>query len=157
MNPDLRAKVRDRAGDRCEYCRLPQQLAPWATFHVEHIVARQHGGGDELRNLAWSCDRCNLNKGPNLAGRDPRTGTITRLYNPRRSEWSRHFRWDGPVLVGRTAVGRTTVEVLRINHPQRVLLRGMLIAEGTFPPAGGSSMPGRPTIWAEQAVAIPRP
>jgi len=35
--------VRQRAGQRCEYCRLPQQHSA-LRFHIEHIVARQHGG-----------------------------------------------------------------------------------------------------------------
>jgi len=58
-----------RAGNRCEYCRLPEELSD-VPFHVEHIVARQHQGGDELSNLALACDRCNLYKGPNLASRE---------------------------------------------------------------------------------------
>ena len=37
------------------------------------------------------------------------------LFNPRRQKWDRHFRWDGPLLVGRTAIGRTTIRVLQIN------------------------------------------
>jgi hypothetical protein len=75
-----------------------------------------------------------LNKGPNLTERDPRTGKITPLFHPRRHKWDRHFRWDGPLLVGKTATGRTTIAVLAINHPQRILLRETLIAEGVFPP-----------------------
>jgi hypothetical protein len=41
----LRDLVVQRAGQRCEYCRLPQAVMP-VTFHVEHIVARKHGGDD---------------------------------------------------------------------------------------------------------------
>lgn len=33
--------VRLRAENRCEYCRLPEELGD-VPFHVEHIVARQH-------------------------------------------------------------------------------------------------------------------
>ena len=33
--------VRRRAGGRCEYCRLPLYVP--RPFHIEHIVARQHG------------------------------------------------------------------------------------------------------------------
>ena len=50
-------------------------------------------------------------------------------------KWSRHFRWDGPILVGRTAVGRTTIEVLKINDEAYVQTRAALITEGVFPPA----------------------
>ena len=43
--------VRERAGNRCEYCRLPQEFSA-LQLHIEHIIARQHGGLDELENLA---------------------------------------------------------------------------------------------------------
>jgi hypothetical protein len=49
-------------------------------------------------------------------------------------KWFRHFRWDGPRLVGRTAVGRATVAVLDMNDEDRVELRQSLIDEGVFPP-----------------------
>jgi hypothetical protein len=56
-----------------------------------------------------------------------------RLFNPRRHKWARHFRWDGPLLVGRTPIGRVTVHVLGMNDPIRVALRQELIEEGLFP------------------------
>lgn len=62
--------VRERAGERCEYCGLPQQ-AVGLRFHIEHVVARQHDGSDSPANLALACDRCNRHKGPNLSGIDP--------------------------------------------------------------------------------------
>ena len=133
MNRAIRRRVRSRAEDRCEYCQLPQALAPLVGFHVEHIIARQHGGADEFENLCWSCHGCNLSKGPNLAGLDPETGRLVPLFHPRRQHWHRHFRWEGPVLVGRTRVGRVTIAVLDINRPQRIELRRRLIAAGEFP------------------------
>jgi hypothetical protein len=51
MDAGLRDFVRDRAGHRCEYCHLPQAAEPFFTYHIEHIVARQHGGGDDDLNL----------------------------------------------------------------------------------------------------------
>jgi hypothetical protein len=50
------------------------------------------------------------------------------------SQGSRHFRWDGPCLVGRTPIGRATVNTLRINLNYRMDLRQGLIEEGEFPP-----------------------
>jgi hypothetical protein len=47
MNSALRALVRERAGRRCEYCRLHEDDADFLTFHVEHVVAKQHGGTDD--------------------------------------------------------------------------------------------------------------
>jgi hypothetical protein len=76
-----------------------------------------------------------LCKGTNLGGIDPQTGKKVWLFNPRRHKWQRHFCWDGPLLVGRTPIGRVTVEVLRINDIDYVETREVLIAEGMFPPA----------------------
>jgi hypothetical protein len=134
MDQELRTAVRERAAFRCEYCLLPEEYAPVTPFQVEHIVAKQHGGGDELSNLALACHRCNLTKGPNLGGIDPKTGKKVWLFNPRRHKWARHFRWAGPVVVGRTPTGRATVAVLQMNDDDRVELRQALIAEGVFPP-----------------------
>jgi hypothetical protein len=134
MDDTTRDLVRRRAGRRCEYCLLHEDDDPLFTFHVEHIVARQHGGTDGPGNLAFSCHQDNLHKGPNLTGLDPLTKKLTRLFNPRRHRWSRHFRWDGPRLIGRTAIGRTTVTVLAMNLLHRVALREALIAAGRFPP-----------------------
>lgn len=80
--------------------------------------------------MALSCYRCNAFKGDNISGIDPETGKLTRLFHPRRDAWRRHFKWDGPVLVGRTAVGRTTIKVLNINSPQQLELRQVLLLAG---------------------------
>ena len=134
MDETTRNQVRRRAGRRCEYCRLHEDDDPLFPFHVEHIIARQHGGTDALGNLALACHQDNLHKGPNLTGIDPLTKKLTRLFNPRRHKWSRHFRWDGQLLLGRTAIGRTTVAVLGINLLHRVTLREALMAAGSWPP-----------------------
>jgi hypothetical protein len=131
MNQLLAERVRRRAGDACEYCRIPRAFYP-GTFEIDHIIARQHGGSTILANLAFSCLHCNGHKGPNIAGLDPRTKKLTRLFNPRRQKWERHFRWKGPVLVGRTAVGRTTIAVLNMNGTYLVRLRGELLEEGVL-------------------------
>lgn len=83
-------------------------------------------------NLAWVCFSCNKRKGPNLSGIDDVSGRVVQLFHPRRQKWSRHFRWDGAHLVGRTSIGRATIGVLGINLPHRVRLRLELIEEGVF-------------------------
>ena len=134
MDKALADFVRRRAGDCCEYCRLPQALAP-ARFQIDHIIAEQHGGLTVASNLALACLADNNHKGPNLAGVDPRSGKRVWLFNPRRHKWSRHFHWRGALLVGRTPIGRATVAVLAMNLPHRLVQRAALIAEGVFPPA----------------------
>jgi 5-methylcytosine-specific restriction endonuclease McrA len=74
MDNALRSLIGQRAGDVCEYCRLPQTASPIVRFHVEHIIARQHGGATEPDNLAFACGHCNFHKGPNIAALDPEDG-----------------------------------------------------------------------------------
>jgi len=50
----LQRRVRLRAGDRCEYCRIAQ-ASQEATFHVDHVVPRVAGGATSLENLALAC------------------------------------------------------------------------------------------------------
>jgi hypothetical protein len=45
MDADTRARIRLRAANRCEYCRSDQEHYIM-TFHIEHIVARQHHGSE---------------------------------------------------------------------------------------------------------------
>jgi hypothetical protein len=134
MKATTRALVRSRAGQRCEYCRLHETDLPLFSFHVEHILPKKHGGTDDLKTLAWSCQYCNLAKSSNLSGRDSVTGRIVVLFNPRRQRWHRHFDWLGPRLVGLTPCGRATISVLNMNAAHRIELRALLIGTRRFPP-----------------------
>jgi HNH endonuclease len=135
---DLAAEVRRRASGRCEYCHLPQS-AFRRPFHIEHIVARQHGGLSGLDNLALACWNCNLKKGPNLSGIDPKTGQVSALFNPRKDEWDEHFPAVNGALIplgvairGLTPIGRATVQVLGLNDEMRQLIRHELWIEGSY-------------------------
>ena len=119
VNAALVRLVHQRARGCCEYCQLPERFAS-ISFEMDHIIAEQHDGPTVESNLALACFADNHHKGPNLAGIDPRTRKRAWLFNPRRQAWHRHFRWDGPVLVGRTPVGRATAAVLQMNAPHRV-------------------------------------
>ena len=131
MDRALERLIRRRANGCCEYCHLPQDWSR-VPFEIDHITPRKHRGRTVQGNLALACFYCNVYKGPNLTGLDPATGKITRLYHPRRHKWIYHFRFDGSTLFGRTAIGRTTIDVLQINHPKLIALRGILMAGGLF-------------------------
>jgi len=131
MELSLQELVWQRAGHRCEYRRVPQERDR-LPFEIDHIIARHHRGRTAAGNLADACIYCNGYKGPNISGLDPATAKLTPLFNPRRHKWSYHFRYEGGELVGRTAIGRTTVEVLRINLPNLVALREILMEDGLF-------------------------
>jgi hypothetical protein len=134
MDEHLAGTIRQRAAYACEYCRLPD-FHP-APFEIEHVIALKHGGSSAPGNLAYACLHCNRHKGSDLAGIDRATSRskLVRLFNPRRHRWERHFRWEGPILVGRTAIGRVTVYVLAMNDPVRLAVREALLEEGEFPP-----------------------
>jgi hypothetical protein len=131
LNADLIRRVRERALGRCEYCQLPTAFHP-APFQIDHVIARQHGGATGLENLALACIHCNRFKGPNVAGVDPDSGAIVRLFNPRRDSWTEHFVWNGPQLNALSQIGRATIAVFLINDPEVVAMRKALQEEGAF-------------------------
>ena len=47
LDAATRRLVRQRADNRCEYCKCHQDLLLLITFHVEHIIEKQHGGIDD--------------------------------------------------------------------------------------------------------------
>jgi len=110
MNSALTDEVGSRSGGRCEYCLMPQ-VVHVLTFPIDHVIARQHGGETVDSNLALSCTRCNSYKGPNIAGLDPATSELTRLFHPRTDTWDDHFQFIGPRIEGSTPIGRTTAFV----------------------------------------------
>ena len=120
-----------RGEGRCEYCHLPEAAAA-TPFCTDHIIAEKHGGPTNAANLAWACFYCNTHKGPNIAGLDPITGELTRLFHPRQDAWRDHFEWRGTWLFGKTGVGRATIQVLNINHFEAVAVREALRDEGMF-------------------------
>ena len=130
MDAQTKRLVRERAGNRCEYCGLHQDHSPLADLQIEHITPRKHLGSDDLDNLALACIDCNLCKSSNLAGLDPETGILTPLFHPRQHIWADHFARVGALIVGRTAIGRTTVQVLNMNGDDQVALRQLLGESG---------------------------
>ncbi len=130
----LRRRVRERAKGFCEYCRAPDSFAT-SPFHCEHIIPQSAGGESILDNLAWACPRCNTHKHTKTHAHDPQTGRRVSLFNPRLKQWHRHFMWSKDLLsiIGRTQIGRATIEVLNMNLPQRINLRRALLSLGEHP------------------------
>ena len=124
--------VRNRALGRCEYCGIPEADSG-LRFHVEHIIAKQHGGGDEEENLGLACPDCNWRKGTNLSGIDPHSNQVTRLFHPRKDIWGDHFNAEPPRIQGATAEGRTTAWLLDMNSPIRLRHRLWLSQLGDWP------------------------
>jgi HNH endonuclease len=130
VNRELARLIQERAGNRCEYCLLPQS-ASFLPFQVDHIVAEKHGGMTVESNLALACPHCNRYKGSNVAGTE--ADTVVRLFHPRTDRWLDHFRTQYGSIVGITAIGRVTVHVLGMNMSDQFLMREELIEDNAWP------------------------
>lgn len=130
----LTQEVRDRAGEVCEYCRLPQSSQE-ATFHIDHIIPRLEDGKTEASNLALACVTCSLRKGAKIVAIDPLTQTTVRLFHPREQKWNEHFQiTEEFVFQGLTPTGRATIEKLGMNRIALISIRKELHILGRFPP-----------------------
>lgn len=61
------------------------------------------------------------------------TGESAPLFNPRVAAWAQHFRWseeDPCLIIGITDCGRATVNRLRLNDHDLVLIRRLLTQLG---------------------------
>lgn len=135
VTPQIKQTVAKRAKNSCEYC-LSQACFAIQPFSIEHITPKSRGGLTNLDNLALACQGCNNYKYNKIEGQDPVTGNLFPLYHPRQHKWSEHFTWneDFTQIIGVTPIGRTTVEVLKLNRDGVVNLRRILYKIGEHPP-----------------------
>lgn len=131
----LRKLIARDAGNRCGYCLAPASFIP-VRFECEHITPESAGGQTSRENLWLSCPSCNRFKGVKVTAFDPDTKISVPLFNPRTHNWFEHFQWsaDGTRIIGRTAIGRATVEALRLNHSWWIECRTEWALLGNFPP-----------------------
>jgi len=102
---------------------------------LEHIIPESKGGASRASNYALSCFYCNSSKGAEVTGGDPKSRREVPLFDPRKDRWEDHFRWvkNFTAIQGRTAVGRATVERLKMNSNARVVARRLWRATGIWP------------------------
>lgn len=126
----------ERAKGCCEYCQSQMQYAA-QPFVFEHITPISQGGQSTLGNLALACGGCNGHKYNKTEASDPVDGSVVPLYNPRQHHWVDHFAWDEDytLVIGLTAMGRATVETLKLNRPGVINMRKLLITVGKHPPS----------------------
>ena len=130
-----RRRVRERAGNRCEYC-LSHQDYVLGRLQIDHIQPVAKGGSDDEDNLCLACELCNQYKWAKTHGMDPDTGQEVALFHPRRQQWSDHFAWraEGEEIAGLTACGRATVSAISLNNQLAVIVRRNWIKAGWHPP-----------------------
>lgn len=129
----VRELIRERAGNRCEYCKVHADLQ-LATFHSDHIHPESRGGPDSADNRAFACPSCNLTKSNRLTLPDPETAELVPMFNPRAHRWSDHFQFSGLTLIGKTPIGRALVAAFDLNSSQYLLIRSIEQQLGLFPP-----------------------
>lgn len=129
----VRRLVRERAGGRCEYCLLPEPDSI-IRHQLDHILARKHQGRNSAANLAYCCALCNKHKGSDVSSVDTITGRLEPLFHPRLHLWTEHFRVVGLRITPLSGVGRVTIRLLQLNHPDRIAERRVRRATGLIWP-----------------------
>ncbi len=128
----LRKLVAERAGYRCEYCRI-SAIDSFFAFHIDHIISIKHGGKTIADNLAYACQICNMNKGTDLFTFLENPAEPLRFFNPRKDVWADHFKADDSgIIAPKTAVGAATLKIFDLNHPESVIERREMIRFGMF-------------------------
>lgn len=135
ISDHLRQKVRQRAGNRCEYC-LSHQKYMLGPLQIDHIIPIIKGGTNNTENLCLACALCNQHKWTKVDGFDKDTRQRVPLFHPRRQRWAEHFAWssDGTEIRGLTACGRVTVDALQLNNDLAMTVRRNWIRAGWHPP-----------------------
>jgi HNH endonuclease len=132
---DLRERLVLQAGYRCGYCRSSQQIMGIRLI-LDLLRPRARGGTDDEENLWPCCLPCNGFKQARTQARDPASGVVVALFNPRSQRWGEHFQWEdgGRRIGGLTATGRATAAALQLNRAELVEARTLWIAAGWHPP-----------------------
>lgn len=130
-----REEVFKRARGLCEYCQS-QEIYSNSTFEIEHILPISKTGETILENLALACSGCNKFKSDRTAGFDAQSQIEVEFYHPREDFWHEHFAWNEGFteIVGKTAKGRVTIKVLKLNRKNLINLRSVLVIVGEHPP-----------------------
>lgn len=134
VSDKLRQKIIEQSRNRCGYC-LGEQRYIFAPLEIDHILPTAEGGTDDEENLWMACRLCNSHKGTKTHGIDIYSKRKTPLFNPRKQKWKRHFYIvNGIEIVGKTAIGRVTVEVLQMNNRLAITVRENWLVAGWYPP-----------------------
>ena len=131
----IRQLVLQESKGLCEYCLSPAAFSS-SFFHFDHIIPTVKGGASVFKNLAYSCSSCNGHKFDKTHYFDPLTLQSVNLYHPRLHQHRHHFQWseDDLLILGITATGRATIELLQLNRIGNINLRSLLKLVGLHPP-----------------------
>lgn len=136
ISKKLRRAVAKRAKGYCEYCLMPSDYSP-SSFEIDHIQPESKDGKTSKENLALACRECNGHKFNKTEHINPVSKEPCRLYHPRLDDWYQHFEWDDDeiIIIGKTAVGKTTLDLLKLNRESNINQRSLLRLVGLHPPS----------------------
>ena len=132
MDAAVRLSVRMRAGRRCEYCHLPEDYAPFTPLHIEHVIAKQHGGTDARFQPGLGLPSLQPAQGPQPDRHRPADAEGREALPSAAAPVVLTFRVGWPAAGRGTTIGRATIAVLQMNDPDAVKDRDALILEGGF-------------------------
>ena len=134
--PDnIKIKVRETSRFRCGYCLILQRYSPMV-FQFDRYIPVSRGGTNDEENLWLVCGNCNNTKSDKTDAFDSVTDSIVPIFNPRTQIWNEHFEMSeaGAIIIGKTPIGRGTVEALKLNEERVVGVRQEWVSAGWHPP-----------------------
>ncbi|MBD2325654.1 HNH endonuclease signature motif containing protein [Alkalinema sp. FACHB-956] len=132
ISQEIRQLVINRADRLCEYCLIHSDDTVLGCS-IDHIISLKHNGPNEANNLAYACIFCNRYKGSDIGSIIWETQEFIRFYNPRRDQWSEHFRLEQSTIMPVSSIGEVTVRILGFNDRNRLMERQILIDQGRYP------------------------
>jgi len=128
MDQALRSLVRSRAGDVCEYCRKPLRGSHASTSSMSSLastVVRPN-----RTTWRWRAAFATSTRDRTSPVLILKADSLCPYFIHAETFWTEHFTWQGTVVVGRTATGRATMQLLSMNDWQRVEVRDNLQSLG---------------------------
>ncbi len=132
---NIKIKVRETSRFRCGYCLILQRYSPMI-FQFDHYIPVSLGGTNNEENLWLVCGNCNNAKSDKTEAFDSVTKSTVPIFNPRTQIWNEHFETskDRAIIIGKTPIGRGTVEALKLNDERVVVVRREWVFAGWHPP-----------------------
>jgi hypothetical protein len=86
-----------------------------------------------VSNLAYACPDCNYAKGSDIGTFAQDDETLVRFFNPRTDTWKDHFGLNDSVIMGKTEIGKATVDIFKFNEIDRLIFRQQLVEMNLYP------------------------
>ncbi len=135
ISEKTKVKIRLIANNSCGYCLCRQEYV-WNILEIDHIYPLAKGGKTSEENLWLICSTCNNAKYNKTEAFDSITEKTVPIFNPRTQNWNEHFSWskNGTKIIGKTAVGRATINALHLNRERFIKIRKHWVSAGWHPP-----------------------